>query len=336
MKLALLVLTAAPLFAQRYQINERDGLITLRDTAGGMEATVAPDKGAELCGVRTQFKGQWTELLWRACDYTPVQGWTGRAPWLWPAVGRNFPSNVKENEAGSGSSYEYKGKRYPMPVHGFARDLPWRVESKTANGKSARLVVALADSPKTREMYPFGWKITLIYELSNAVLTMNFNVKANEQNKDEMFFSAGNHITFRTPLVAGSNFADMKFQTPSTVEYVKKGFSPTGEKTERNWNTPIKLADFPNLRAITLGGYKPGAWMTLRDPAGLEVRIDHSATRQPDEVCSFNVWGAPKDGYFSPEPWVGLQNSLVSGNGLVKLSPGKEWRWTLRLSVPAQ
>jgi galactose mutarotase-like enzyme len=333
MKPTLLLLATLPLFAQRYQIQERGGLIVMSDTSANVEATVSPGHGGELCGMRVMFRGQWTELIWRACDYTPTEGWTGRAPWLWPAVGRNFPGGVAENEAGAGSSYDYRGKRYPMPVHGFVRDLPWTVENKTAGADSAAVVLSLADSPKTREMYPFGWKLTVTYELAAGAVSMRFRVRASEQNTDEMFFSAGNHITFRTPLVAGSDAAAMRFSTPSTIEYVKKGFSPTGEKAAKGWGVPFPLADFPARTAVTLGGYTSDTWMTLADPAGLGVQIEHSASQKPKEVCSFNVWGDPRNGYFSPEPWVGLQNSLVTGNGLVRLKPGGEWRWNIRLSA---
>jgi galactose mutarotase-like enzyme len=333
MKFVPLLIASLPLFAQRYQVEDRAGLIVLRDTGTKVEASISPAHGGELCGMRVQFRGEWTELIWRACDYTPVQGWTGRAPWLWPAVGRNFPVGAAANEAGTGSSYDYKGRRYPMPVHGFVRDLPFTVESKRAADASASTVLTLADSPGTREMYPFGWKITLTYTLAEGALAMNFNVRASEQNSDEMFFSAGNHITFRTPLAAGSAATAMKFATPSTIEYVKKGFSPTGEKTTKGWGVPFPLAEFPALTAVTLGGYTSDTWMTLVDPAGLGVVIEHGASQKPKEHCSFNVWGDPANGYFSPEPWVGLQNSFVTGNGLIKLKPGAEWRWRLRLSA---
>ena len=46
----------------------------------------------------------------------------------------------------------------------------------------------------------------------------------------------------------------------------------------------------------------------------------------------FNVWGDVRDGFFSPEPWVGLQNSLVQRQGLVYLDPGDDFLWDVRVS----
>ncbi len=48
-------------------------------------------------------------------------------------------------------------------------------------------------------------------------------------------------------------------------------------------------------------------------------------------VVLFNLWGDPEAGSFSPEPWVGLQNSLNLQQGLVRLSPGRSWTWTVRI-----
>jgi galactose mutarotase-like enzyme len=85
-------------------------------------------------------------------------------------------------------------------------------------------------------------------------------------------------------------------------------------------------------QAVTLGGYPKGIWMTLTDPAGLAVLLEHTPSAIPQEACLFNMWVDAEAGYFSPEPWVGMQNSFVSGDGLIKLKPGGEWRWRLKLS----
>jgi len=70
----------------------------------------------------------------------------------------------------------------------------------------------------------------------------------------------------------------------------------------------------------------------LRDPKGVTIRISHTATSIPEEpVILFNIWGDPAAGFYSPEPWVGLQNSLNLNQGLIRLSPGQEWEWTIRV-----
>ena len=41
--------------------------------------------------------------------------------------------------------------------------------------------------------------------------------------------------------------------------------------------------------------------------------------------------GDVRSGFFSPEPWVGLQNSLVQRQGLVFVDPGEEFVWVVRI-----
>ena len=53
----------------------------------------------------------------------------------------------------------------------------------------------------------------------------------------------------------------------------------------------------------------------------------YAASKLPEPLVQFNIFGGPKQGYFSPEPWFGLQNSLNLEKGLVRLVPGKQWDW---------
>src|SRR5215813_5130851 len=109
-------------------------LIVLRDSASGLEAAVAPAEGGELSSLRVRFRGRWVELIYRARDYSPSPGWRGKAPFLWPATGRNFAPGMKPVsglEAIGG--YDWNGKQYPMPLHGFVRSAAWKVESTKAD-----------------------------------------------------------------------------------------------------------------------------------------------------------------------------------------------------------
>jgi galactose mutarotase-like enzyme len=310
-------------------------LKVLRDEQAGLEVAIAPTKGGEITSLRYRFKGNWIETLYLARDYSPRQGWTGKAPWLWPATGRNFPKGVKANEEAVGSSYEWQGKRYPMPIHGFVKDMAWKLESESANAGSASVKLSLRDTVETRKMYPFGFQLSVEYVVTEGRLDIAYTAVPDAANSGPMPFSAGNHITFRTPLVEGSDPLMMRFQTPSKVEYMKgPGSIPNGEKRARSFSGGARLGEIEKRQAVSLGGYTDKPYMTLRDPAGVEIRMEHEADTLPAEpVIRFNVWGDAGDGYFSPEPWVGLQNSLNLRQGIVELAPGKQWQWRLRIAV---
>ena len=349
---ALLLVVCTLSCGQRYSLEEavssdatKTKLVLLRDEAAGIEAAITPSKGGELSGLAVRFvengsKDKWIETLYLARDYSPRQGWTGKAPFLWPATGRNFSEDLrKRREAGErfdGGAYNLQGKRYKMPIHGFARDLPWELETADASVEGARAELWLTDNDETREFYPFRFRLTVEYLLANGRLDISYTIHASDENSEAMMFSLGNHITFRTPLVEGSDPGEVVLTTPSTMEILKTDYGvPTSETRQRSHSAGVKLGDFEKLRAVSLTGYPSGEepYVLLRDPQGLSIRMSHAADDIPKQpVILFNVWGDALGGFISPEPWVGLQNSLVLGKGLTYLEPGEDFRWRIRIT----
>ncbi len=45
----------------------------------------------------------------------------------------------------------------------------------------------------------------------------------------------------------------------------------------------------------------------------------------------YNIWGEVPSGFFSPEPWVDLQNSLVLNQGLIRLRASRTVERTIRI-----
>ena len=142
------LLYGAVLFAQPYSVSEVSAegpsaprLIVLRGERGGIEAAICPEQGGELSGLRVLFRGRWVELLHKARDYRPSEDWRGKAPLLWPATGRTAPNG-----------YHWKGNFYPMPMHGFAQNMAWKLESRHSGAKEAVAVVSLEDTPESRKM----------------------------------------------------------------------------------------------------------------------------------------------------------------------------------------
>ena len=312
-------------------------LIVLRDEEAGVEISIAPEKGGEMSSLRVRKGDQWIETLYLANDYSTREGWTGKAPLLWPATGRNFPKGFKPETKPDGTiergRYKLDEKNYEMPGHGFVRDMPWTVDGFKATANGASAVLSLDDSDTTRALYPFGYRLVVDYGLSEGVVTLDYTVVAKPTNDRAMPFSIGNHITFNTPLVPGGQAGEVEMTTPSKRELLKEGGLPTGESREASYSDS-KLGEFPVKEAVSLTGYDNDPYVVLRDPAGLTLRMTHSASKLPEQpFVAFNLWGDPPEGYFSPEPWVGLQNSFVLEKGLVSLDPGELFYWTIRIEA---
>jgi gluconolactonase len=342
---AVICVAAFPCVAQnRYSVSEElangpgsPRVIVLRDNTAGIEAAVAPSEGGELSSFRVKVRGQWTELLYHARDYAPGPGFKGKGPLLWPAVGAQYPvGTIPETSCGEGP-YLVAGKSYPMPCHGFARNLPWKDVSRSSDRNGAQVTVELRDSERTRPYYPFGFQLTATFEIVGGHLTVTYAVAASPRNAEPMIFSIGNHIAFNIPFLKGTNPADMLFETPSTVELLRNSRGVlSGEQRPRSFSKPLRLGDFNATVAMPLAGYQGQAYARLVDPQGLALRIAHHASSTlPEPLVQFNIFGGPDKGYFSPEPWFGLQNSLNLGKGLVTLQPGKTWNWKIELQADA-
>ncbi len=111
-------------------------LLVLKDAQAGVEAAATPSVGGELGSLRVRVGEEWIESLYRGRDYSPIDGFGGRGPLLWPATGRSFPPDLIERLEGgerfNDGAWIHDGKRYPMPIHGFVMDREWTVESQEA------------------------------------------------------------------------------------------------------------------------------------------------------------------------------------------------------------
>ena len=305
-------------------------LIRLNSLNGDLTAFIAPDMGAELCGL--EWRGR--ELLWRGRDFSPTTGWTGRAPVLWPAIGRTFAPGSQPTEATFKQAplgWMVNGVLYDMPMHGFARSLPWQVET----GADHRLSLKLQDSDETRRSFPFGFIHRLDYRLDDGGLILTHQIEASADNRGPMPFVLGNHATFIVPAdVDGRPMGAVQTNTNRRKLLGATG-RPTGEIAPfEAFSEPTPVADIERWEVIALAtaDKSPRAVLTL--PGGLSVAVSHRASDPSWSELEFvTFWGDPVAGYLSIEAWLGQPNALASGDGLVVLAPGSSVEWTMRIDV---
>jgi len=304
---------------------------------GGLRAWIAPAHGGDLAGLEVRRDGRWSELLYRGMDYQPTAGWAGKAPILWPAVGRNFPYPPEGRAPhGAGFGWVLHGRVYAIPIHGFARDQVWRIVGRGTCAASAYLILGLSDDTRTRRMYPFGFTLTTEYRIWRSALYIRQAVHADRANAEAMPFSIGNHITFAIPLLPGDDPLQTTISTPAREQVVTdESGRPTGRIVPVSYARPRLLSSFKPLTAISLSGYAAGQeWVRLEDRSGFGIIVSHSEDRQPRGTpVLFNLWGDVSQGYFAPEPWLGKQNSLATGDGTIALPPGGTFHWTIEVRL---
>jgi len=334
--------SSSALAQARYTITDENAagptspkVIVLHDNQVRAEAAVTPSEGGELSSFKVTYKGQQIELLYHARDYEHRAGFQGKGPLLWPAVGAQYPIGSIPKESCGMGSYVVKSKSYPMPCHGFARSVPWKEIKRTADTHSARVTLELTDSDATRQYYPYAFHLDANYELIDGHLTIDYVVTADSSNAESIPFSIGNHIALKLPLLAGTDPTKMLFATQNTIQLLRNSVGVlSGDQKERSFSTPEALGTFDAHVALPLSGYKSQPFSRLIDPQGMTLRLTQTVSSGlPEPLIRTNAYGGPSQGYFCPEPWFGVQNSLNTGIGLMKLEPGKSWIWRLNLEI---
>lgn len=128
--------------------------------------------GAELTSLKNNVN---KEFLWEGNpDF-----WGRQSPVLFPIVG-----GLKDN------TYQYEGKSYQMPKHGFSRDMEFDLIHKSEDTAT----FSLKSSEETLKMYPFDFELQIIYTLNKRSLKVEYKVVNN--NKNKMPFSIGAHPAF--------------------------------------------------------------------------------------------------------------------------------------------
>ncbi len=327
----LLALAAADAWADT-AINamsaRQEGEFIVLENGAGMRAVVAPERGGELAGFSILKDGRRHELLYRAMDYGAAPGWRGKAPLLWPATGVSVTADGERN------AWQLRGKTYPMPFHGFARDRAWQVLATREAVELASVTLQMRADEESRRLYPFDFVLEAEYQLDRDLLAITYEVTAGDGNHGPMPFSIGNHITFRAPLIAGPDPASLEFECDfpnRLLTGADKAFS--GDMEPSPFRGRHGLGELPRRQAVSLSDSHAGpAELTLLDPSGLVLRLVHQVSKAPSRpAIRFTLWADIEDGFFSPEPWVGTQNSLNNGMGLVWLEPGESWQWRMEL-----
>lgn len=265
--------------------------------------------GAEMVSLRDSAGG---ELLWNG----DPAFWAGRAPLLFPIVGR-LPNDTLLHD----------GVGYPMAQHGFARRRAFELMSASESRATFRLV----DDEETRRQYPFAFGLYVTYTLGEATLTIEARI--HNPGVVELPASFGFHPAFRWPLPYEGGRADhiITFEKPEAAPIHRPVGGLLSKATEPNPAVggfiAIDKVDFARdalifteLRSHHLAYGVPG------EP-GLEIAFEG--------MPQLGIWSKPGAPFICIEPWYG--HATPEGNtrpfvekpGLVHIPPGGERRFAM-------
>lgn len=281
--------------------------------SGDLRAAINPF-GAELSSLRD---AEGRELM---TDADPAF-WTGRAPLLFPIVGRLVDDR-----------YRVDGKEYPLPQHGFARRQRFVPIEQAAD----RAVFRLTDSDATRAVYPFAFTLDAAFTLAGATLAMDITV-TNSGDRD-MPASFGFHPAFAWPLPFGRPRADHRIvfekDEPADLSAIILG----GWIAPEHWPSPLDGREL--TLADTLFERDALIWdqlesETLRYDGGEGPGLDIGFAGMP----KLGIWTKPGARYVCIEPWhgiadpIGFTGEIWDKPGILRLAPGESRMFSMQVTL---
>lgn len=264
-------------------------------------------QGAELKSVFDKSNN--TELLWQANP----EFWGKSSPVLFPIVG-TLKNGI----------YIYNKKEYNLPRHGFARDYNFKEEEVS----DSQLIFSLEASQKTLQVYPFLFRLQIIYNLEGSRLQVKYKVE-NLSDDKTMCFSLGAHPAFKVGRKA-DDFSSYKllFNNDYVLKanQLKDGLLTTQQHdillNNQKLNLHYKLFEIDALVLLDMKSDK----ITLLNEDDASV-LEFSFANFP----YFGLWTVKDSGFLCLEPWSGFSDfethnqQLENKAGINILQPKETW-----------
>ena len=260
----------------------------IRLSRDGAEAVVRTE-GGQMVSCRT---AEGRELLWQG----DPRVWGQHAPLLFPVCGV-----VKDGEIRIG------GRKYTMPMHGFAQGADFRLVRKGEDFAE----LGLFPSEETRAHYPFDFEFHVTYVLGRDGFRTSFLVQ--NHSDQPMPFCVGGHPGLLCPMEAGAVFTDYELVFPEMEDgwntlVLPGGYAGGGEVLmclKEGGSIPLDHAWFDEKDTLLLTHLKSRSVQLRHRKSGHGIQMDFPKM----EVLA--VWSKPGAGadYVCLEPWHGLPDT---------------------------
>jgi len=275
------------------------------------------DKGAELWSV---MDNDGTEYLWQGDE----KYWGDRAPNLFPYIARM-----------TNGQYKLHGKTYHMDIHGFAKDMFFKVEPIS----DSHIVFSITHTEETYSQYPFQFYFSIIYKLEESKLSITYYARNDDEGT--MYFGVGGHPGFNVPLGKNEIFEDYYLEFNSAKDVKRVGFSAdcfvTGELLDFSLEDGVRLPlshDMFDDDAIVL--------KDMATSVSLKSKKSNKGVRVTYPNMSYwGIWHMPKTDapYVCIEPWTslpsrkGIVEDIAKQSDLISLNPNCEYENQIAIEI---
>jgi galactose mutarotase-like enzyme len=273
-------------------------------------------KGAELKSLVNKSNG--IEHMW---DSDPKH-WAKSSPVLFPIVG-----GLKEN------TFKVKNDSYSLPRHGFAREMIFNLESKTAD----EAVFFLSSNEETLKVYPYSFIFKITYKLVANELSVTYQVE--NTGKTGMLFSVGAHPAFAVPFDNEEGYDNFYLEFEKDIKLNRWPLNAEGLIGLKP--TEILLED--NVLPLTKKLFEDDA-LVFKDLKSESILLK---SKMSSNYLKFNfkgfpyfgIWAAKNANFVCLEPWCGIADSenhnqeLTKKEGMNKLAPSELFERTWSVEV---
>ncbi len=246
--------------------------------------------------------------------------WSRHSPVLFPIVG-----GLKND------SYNYKGKRYGLEKHGFARDSTFNEEHVTESSAT----FSLSDTPDTRFKYPFKFILKIHYSLSGDTLEVGYEVI--NPDMEILLFSIGAHPAFTVPFIENTRYEDYYLELDKEENagiWPIEGNLIGGEAEPFLSNSKrINLKDELFYEDALVFKNLASAQVSL-----LNSKTENGITVRFSDFPYLGIWAAKNAPFVCIEPWCGIADSVNHNQefsekeGIIKLdgNSSRTVKWAIR------
>jgi galactose mutarotase-like enzyme len=278
-----------------------------------LSAAINPD-GAELTHLRDADDRE----LMTAAD---PAFWPRHAPLLFPAIGKTANGTIRVD-----------GTDYPMPKHGFARDLTFAV---TDRGPS-HVVFTLTDTPETRAAYPFAFRLDVEFRLDGATLTTEARVT--NPADTPLLAQFGFHPAFAWPLPFDQPRADHRIafdrdEAPDLAAITPDGLIAAEPRPSPLDGRTLHLADALFADDALVWNPVASGSVAYGAATGPHLRIAFPETPR------LGIWTMPGASFVCVEPWHGIADPAgFAGEykdkpGVFEVAPGDTKVMTMSVTL---
>ncbi len=269
---------------------------------GEAKAWIAPQYGARL--LRWSVGGRELILWPENADWSKVNKVRGGNPILFPFIARHMVD-------GKIGFWKDGDTVREMPMHGFARELPFEVVECT----DSQIVMRLEANDVTRQYYPFEFRFDVQISLQKD-LTLRIAMETTNFSERPMPYYLGHHFYFKLPKEEREQW-DIQIPCSQTARQKPDGnitfnSKPQIETTFADEDLIDRFHIMENAQPVTFG--RKQGYPRFR------IRMDHPETIHWGAVTT---WTEAEDSdFYCIEPWTGLPNAIHHLHGLRRIEPG--------------